>query len=148
MRMCIKSDYYMMSADVREAVLALTERAVQYIILHYSSIDDNEVLEDIYDLIEQVLQYLCACVLNDDSLNGLFTAVRDLTVAIKVDKESRSRSQCTLSMPKQGRPELDIPEDQLRYLVDQGFTTYDISVMFDCSRRTVEQKMKNGGLSM
>ena len=51
-------------------------------------------------------------------------------------------------MPKQGRPEVDIPEDQLRYLVDQGFTIYDISVMFDCSRRTVERKMKNGGLSM
>ena len=110
----------MMSADEREAVLALTERAVQYVILHYSSIDDNEVLEDIYDLIEQVLQYLSACVLNDDSLNGLFIAVRDLTVAIKVDKESR----CTLSMPKQGRPEVDIPEDQLRYLVHYQKSSY------------------------
>ena len=38
-------------------------------------------------MIEQVLQYLSACVLNDNSLNGLFIAVRDLTVAIKVDKE-------------------------------------------------------------
>ena len=29
---------------------------------------------------------------------------------------------------------MDIQEDQLQYLVDQGFTIYDISVMFDCSR--------------
>ena len=48
---------YMMSADEREAVLALTERAVQY-----SSIDDNEVLEDIYDLIEQLGATVLECV--------------------------------------------------------------------------------------
>ena len=129
-----------MSADEREAVLALTETAVRYILLNYNRIDDKEMLEDMYDLTEQVLQYLSVCVLNDNSLNELFTAVRDLAVAIKADKDSRY-------IPKQGRPEVDIPEDQLQYLIDQGFTIYDISVMFDCSRRTVERKMKKRDLS-
>ena len=136
-----------MSADERdlEPILNLTETAVRYILLHYSSIsDDSEMLEDIYDLIEQVLQYLSVFVLNDDTLNELFTAVRDLAVAIKADKVSRYM----LSMHKQGRPEADIPEHQLHYLVDQGFAIYDVSVMFDCSRRTVERKMKKSGLSM
>ena len=128
--------------EAREAILSLTETTIQYILLHYNHIaNDAEMLDDVCDLIEQVLQCLSVYVLNDNSpLNELFTAVRDLAVAIKADKESRY----VLSM-RRGRPKVDIQEDQLQYLVDQGFTIYDISVMFDCSRRTVERKMRKMG---
>lgn len=131
-------------SEAREAALTLTETAIQFILLHYNCIaDDAEMLDDVCDLIEQVLQYLSPWVLNDNSYNELFTAVRDLAVAIKADRESRY----VLPMRK-GRPEVDIEEDQLHYLIDQGFTIYDISVMFDCSRRTVERKMRKKGLSI
>ena len=125
----------------REAVLSLTETAVQYVLLHYNNIDDKDMLEDLYDLIEQVLQYLGVCVLNDNSLNELLTSVKDLAVAIKADIDTRY-------MPKRGRPEVKISQNQLQYLVEQGFKVYDISVMFDCSRRTVERKIRESGLSM
>lgn len=59
------------------------------------------------------------------------------------DRENRF-----VAVRKKGRPEVDIPEDQLHYLVNQGLTLHDISAMFDCSRKTVEQKMKNYGLTV
>ena len=119
-----------MAADEREAILALTESTVQNVLLHYNSFHDDELLEDVLDLVEQVLQYLN--MLNDSSLGELF---------LKADRENRY-------MVKKGRAKVGIPEDQLHYLVNQGFTLHDISVMFECSRRTVERRMKNYGLSV
>ena len=46
-----------------------------------------------------------------------------------------------------GRPEIDIPEEQLSYLVEQNFRTNDISTMFGCSRRTIERRMKTYRIS-
>ena len=80
-------------------------------------------------------------MLNDNSLNELLTSVKDLAVAIKADIDTRY-------MPKRGRPEVKISQNQLQYLVEQGFKVYDISVMFECSRRTVERKIRESGLSM
>jgi len=83
----------------------LTETAIQYVLLHYSHIDDKDMLENFCDLIEQVLQYLSVCVLNDDSLNELLTSVKDLAEAIKADIETRY-------MPKPGRSEVNISQNQ------------------------------------
>lgn len=128
-----------MAVDARDSVLDLAESVVQYVLLYYGSCQDNEMLDDLFDLVEQVLQYLN--MLNDSSLSELFLAVKNLAAAIVTDRENRY-------MVKQGRPEIDIPEDQLHYLINQGFTVYDISVMFDCSRRTVERRMKKYGLGV
>ena len=40
------------------------------------------------------------------------------------------------------RPEVPIGEDQLQYLVEQGFKVKDTSGMFMCSKKTIERKMK------
>lgn len=37
-------------------------------------------------------------------------------------------------------------QDQLSFLIDQGFKITDISLLFDCSRRTVERRIKKYGL--
>lgn len=42
---------------------------------------------------------------------------------------------------RKGRPEILIDKDQLRYLVEQGFSVKHISLMFNCSRRTNERRM-------
>ena len=37
---------------------------------------------------------------------------------------------------------MPIGEDQLQYLVEQGFKVKDISDMFMCNRKTIERKVK------
>ena len=39
------------------------------------------------------------------------------------------------------RPKLDVREDQLHYLIEQGFRIQEISHLFGCSRKTIERRM-------
>ena len=47
-----------------------------------------------------------------------------------------------------GRPSIITNEEQLQYLVEQGFGAKEIGDMFNCSKRTVERKVKQCGLSL
>lgn len=63
--------------------------------------------------------------------------------AIINDKEKRY----PITSPR-GRPAKDIMKDQLNSLIDQGFRIEDISLLFDCSRRTLEGRIKDYGLTL
>ena len=41
-----------------------------------------------------------------------------------------------------GRPSIDIYEEQLHYLLANGFKVTDIANMFGCSRRTIQRRMQ------
>lgn len=47
-----------------------------------------------------------------------------------------------------GRPSFDIKEDQLQYLLEQGFKVSDVSKIVGTSKRTVERRMASFGLSV
>ena len=49
---------------------------------------------------------------------------------------------------RQGRPEVSIGEDQLRYLVEESFRVKDISDMFECSTKTIERRMMQYGITL
>ena len=49
---------------------------------------------------------------------------------------------------KRGRPSFDIQEDQLFFLLEQGFKVADISRILGVGKRTVERKMSSLGLSV
>ena len=74
----------------------------------------------------QVLQY---GVLVMDVADERYT-LRQLAVVMRSQSRSESLNKC-------GRPEFDVGEEQL----------VDISTMFGCSRRTIEQRMKKYELS-
>ena len=42
---------------------------------------------------------------------------------------------------QRGRPEYDIDQKQLTFLVEHGLKIKDIAKMFNCSRRTFERRM-------
>ena len=42
-----------------------------------------------------------------------------------------------------GRSRLNIREDQLQFLVEDGFRINDIALIFGCSRRTIERRMRD-----
>lgn len=52
------------------------------------------------------------------------------------------------SSGKQGRPSYEISEEQLLYLLEQGFQVCDISNILGVSARTVERRMSTFGLSV
>lgn len=123
-----------------EAVLSLTNMIAHYVLAEYLRFcEDVEMIDDVLDLLEQVLQCLNVLSMEDDTVNGLYLAVRDLSVAIISDKEKRFPI-------KKGRPTKGIMKDQLSFLIDQGFKITDISLLFDCSRRTIERRIKDYGL--
>ena len=85
----------------------------------------------------QVLQYGVLVMDVADERYHVIDTLRQLAVVMRSQSGSESLNKC-------GRPEFDVGEEQL---VEQGFSTKDISTMFGCSRRTIEQRMKKYELS-
>ena len=52
------------------------------------------------------------------------------------------------SSGKRGRPSYEITEEQLLFLLEQGFQVCDISNILGVSARTVERRMSKFGLSV
>ncbi len=102
------------SSHEQAAVLSFLETSVHYLKEVYLSCT-NEVLDDIIELFENCLQYLVLVDI-DDSSSALFQSLRSLLAALISDKEERLRSV------RRWRPEIRICEEQLLYLVEQGFT--------------------------
>ena len=46
-----------------------------------------------------------------------------------------------------GRPSIRIEEEQLRFLVEMDFRTVDTASLFGCLRRTIEQRIREYGIS-
>ena len=118
--------------DHESMFLEFAEASIEHIRLVYSECDED-TRKDLFELAEQVLQYLV--ILGDVTDSDLFAAVRDL-VAIMAEDED------VAMVRRRGRPDVCIDKDQLQYLIEQGFKIKDISDMFKCSRRTIERKMK------
>ncbi len=128
------------SSHEQVAVLSFLETSVHYLKEVYLSCT-NEVLDDIIELFENCLQYLVLVDI-DDSSSALFQSLRSLLAALISDKEERLRSV------RRGRPEIRICEEQLLYLVEQGFTAKEVGVMFGCSKRTILRRAKKYHISL
>ena len=84
------------------------------------------------------LLQLCV-LLSEDDEDEVFNSLQDLVGAIRADSDSRRRVR------RRARPGIIIEEGQLEYLVDQGFTVKNISLMFGCCRKSI---MKRYGISV
>lgn len=76
---------------------------------------------------------------NGHSLVALCTEVRD-TVLYQQEGQHESSSH-------RGRPRIMISEEQLLFYVENGFKVCDIAALFGCSRRTVERRMQEFGVT-
>lgn len=64
-----------------------------------------------------------------------------------VQNVSHSYSVAQVSTGGRGRPKLNIPQDQLQFLVERGFTIPEISRMLSTSVRPIERRLRDFGLS-
>ena len=133
----------MMSMELNtelEAFFEIAEATVTYVKHCYVEELDQDTKDDVLDLIEQVLQYGVLVMDVADERYHVIDTLRQLAVVMRSQSGSGS-------LNKRGRPEFDVGEGQLSYLVEQGFSTKDISTMFGCSIRTIERRMKKYELS-
>ena len=60
---------------------------------------------------------------------------------------SRIVSTQTIFSGERGRPRIEIPFEQLQFLLEKKFKVAEIAELFGTSKRTVERKMHECGLS-
>ena len=64
-----------------------------------------------------------------------------------IDIRQSVREEVEASIVWQGRPLIPIQESQIRFYIDHNFSVQHIADMMHCSRRTVERRMQDYGIS-
>ena len=101
---------------------------------------DEDITYYVLEAFEKVLRYGMMIINEDEARYALIDMLRSIaTLIISVG---------SFSMSHGGRPRLMIGEEQLTYLVEQGFHVQDIADLFDCSRKTIERRMNEYGISL
>ena len=103
--------------------------SMKFISEEYYNLNDT-AKDDVQELAEHLVQYSVLLDRDENLIQGL----QVLAQSILSERETRERMQ-----RRRGRPEKEIGEPQLQYLMDHGFKIKDVSAMFGCSRRTIKQ---------
>ena len=112
-----------------ESLIEITQCSIEHLQTIYHPNCDEETLDDLTELFENLLQ--CCGLLDSD----LFHTVREVVSTLIAEKDGRM-------IRGRGRPSIITNEEQVQYLVEQGFGAKEIGDMFNCSKRTVERKVK------
>ena len=126
----------MSEEEVMEAFINSAVNFVEYLQAIYPTAGE-ETVSELLEVAERLLQ-LYMSITEDE--NDTFISLRSLVSSIVLDKEGRGR--------RRGRPRVNVTEEQLAYLVEQGFKIKDIALMFGCCRRTIERLMRQHNLSV
>ena len=86
-------------------------------------------------------------------VDDVVTELVGLAYSMLVEIDQRDHVNCAYQAPlnssgKRGRPSYEITEEQLLFLLEQGFQVCDISNILGVSTRTVERRMSKFGLSV
>lgn len=126
--------------EVESFLLDLAESVVSEIKSFYErgmeNDDEEDKKDDLAALLDEILQF-AVLVLDDtkDVLQEVLQVLRKLSLLMNTEIEGSIRINL------QERPKLDVREDQLHYLIEQGFRIQEISHLFGCSRKTIERRM-------
>ena len=105
--------------------------SMKFISEEYYNLNDT-AKDDVQELAEHLVQYSVLLDRDENLIQGL----QVLAQSILSERETRERMQ-----RRRGRPEKEIGEPQLQYLMDHGFKIKDVSAMFGCSRRTITRRL-------
>lgn len=120
--------------------LDVTETILKCVIEEFVD-STRERQEELIELCQQALEYTLL-------LEVLFPLCHDLVEVMKeVADEMRTYLEQQESILRRGRPPIVIAQEQLEFLLDKGFKIKDIAIMFGCSVRTIERRMRDYQLS-
>ena len=136
--------------------MAAFRRAYDIIQQTIESLDNPAITSFEIDGISLRLDYLTRTLVNLDSncapTDGIVQLLGETSSYLHVmDVQSTA---CAIEFaPKiffggRGRPSFEIKEEQLSFLIDQGFQVPVIAKLFRVSPRTIERRMANYGLSI
>ena len=136
--------------------MAAFRRAYDIIQQTIESLDNPAITSFEIDGISLRLDYLTRTLVNLDSncapTDGIVQLLGETSSYLRVmDVQSTA---CAIEFaPKifsggRGRPLFEIKEEQLSFLIDQGFQVPVIAKLFRVSPRTIERRMANYGLSI
>lgn len=123
-----------------DAFVGFAESVIEHVCLLYHNCD-LDTFNDLVELAEQVLQF--TVLLGDVIGDEVIAIFRELVSAMTAERERRNTHT-----RGRGRPEIAIGEQQLCFLIEEGFRIQDIADMFGCCRRTVERKMNRYHISV
>ena len=123
------------------------------------SFEDGRLPHDAPDTFSLYLELVYREILVQEQLNGDSLIGRAGTLVSRALEnirslqdsqldEQQSRMPATLHSGSVGRPKFDIPQQQLSFLVESGFTGPQIASILGVSLRTVRRRMVDYGLSM
>ena len=136
-RLCTTMDHVMEREC--EAILSEMESTLAYLSIQASTNDECEVLRRNAETVVQSALAIEPYVPNGGSLVTHVRVVLDCFQALYESQEEEVVSR--------GRPRVLISEEQLQFYVEHGFKLCDIARLFGCSRRTVERRMQEYGIT-
>ena len=104
-------------------------------------------------MIHVLIRYTCDENVLTESDSGDLQRVIDLLSQVKDSLVIECSDSCTVYRAKRvfsgtyGRPKFNIPQEQLRFLIEQGFTVLAIANILGVSSRSVERRLSENGLS-
>lgn len=86
-------------------------------------------------------------------VDDVVTELVGLAYSMLVEMDQRNHVNCAYQAPlnssgKRGRPSYEMTDEQLIFLLEQGFQVHDISNILGVRARTVERRMSKFGLSV
>ncbi|KAK3732013.1 hypothetical protein QZH41_016884, partial [Actinostola sp. cb2023] len=134
----------MAELDVRSVINAINDLVSG--IDHIKEPSDIGLLSLRVDCINRMLVTLDV---PDDIVNSMSAIYEQLVIIEKQHKTSQYHYQAPLRKDGgRGRPTFNISQEQLTFLLDQGFSVPEISSVLGVGKRTVERRLSSFGLSV
>ena len=108
--------------------------------------EDLDMLENLLVACEELLQLTIA--MEDLLLGDISDFISSLIRLVRcVDSCIEDRFRTTNGNVGRGRPRIELEEEKLRFLIENGFKVQDIAIMLDCSLRTLERRLQELGIT-
>ena len=130
--------------DLLESLLSNVEAKLLWIRNEASNDCTTEGEEAMLRTVDQLLRSVVLIAGEIDEGDVLVDQIRHVRTALLEQIENHVHDN---SRRVRGRPSLLITAEQVTFYLDHGFKVVDIAKMFGCSRRTIERRMMEFGLS-
>ena len=145
-----------MAAESSEAVEAVANadlvnalNIVEDLIHRIDSLNDPDCVEGISLRLDVLKRYFVNIGIDDITLQLVDRAYQVIHQCEQRFKASiRSTGPAKVYTGKRGKPAFDINEEQLNFLLEQGFKVGEMSHMLGVGKRTLERRMHSFGLSV
>ena len=136
------------AVELNEQVRNLTRHCIQNILCELEErVAENGSLENL----QRRLAWLLSVIIQHQNIidHAVVDLITDALSCITGSTETRNRAATVeIFSGTTGRPKLNIPYEQLNFLVERGFTIVKMAELLGVSARTIERRFQDFGLSV